>query len=270
MRLASARMRARSPRPRRCARSLPSSSVAPSFSCVPSRRRADPPVSPKAFKTGLQSGGTLRILTGGSFRLPRIPAERSESNAFFTHCCSSRRARRRPRLGPARTSEVPVHEPFGVPVRHSGGPAHGGPGHHHRQRRPAPHSRGPRPLRGRALLGHQRLPAHLRRAAPPRGPLRRSPRTAPDLPARHRHLHRELALRWLGGRRLDAPVRPCPAGRRRRTGRALLTGAAHHHLLGRAPAGPGHRPLHDRVGGRGSDRPRGGRRARPSWSRGAG
>ena len=103
---------------------------------------------------------------------------------------------------------------------------------------------------GRALLGPQRLPAHLRRPAAPRGPLRRPARPAPDLPGRHRHLHRELALRRAGRLGLDAPVRPCPPGGRRRPGRALLAGPADHHLLGRAPAGPGHRPLHHGVGRR--------------------
>ena len=41
---------------------------------------------------------------------------------------------------------------------------------------------------------------------------------------------------------------------------ALLTTV----FSGRAPAGPGHRPLHDRVGGRGSDRPGRRRRADPA------
>ena len=158
----------------------------------------------------------------------------------------------------------PGSGPLGVPLRHPDGPAHGGPGHHDRQRRPPAHPRGPRPLRRRALLGPERLPAHLRRPAAPGGPLRRPARTAPHLPGRHRHLLAELALRRVGRRRLDAPGRPCPPGRRRRPGRALLAGPADHHLLRRAPAGPGHRPLHDRVGRRGSHRPRGRRRADPA------
>ena len=123
---------------------LSPTSVAPSFSCVPSWPSGDTGQchrhqchQKQSQRTVLQSGGTLRILTGGSFRLLRIPAERSESNAFFTNCCSSDRARRRSRLRPARTPEGPAQDPFGVPVRHTGGPAHGGAGHHHRQRRPA-------------------------------------------------------------------------------------------------------------------------------------
>ena len=171
------------------------------------------------------------------------------------------RARRRSRLGPARTSEGPAQDPsvflfviltaqlmvvLDTTIVNVALPAH---------------SRGPRPLRRRALLGPQRLPAHLRRPPAPGGPVRRPARPAPHLPGRDRPLHGELALRWVRRLGLDAPVRPGPPGGRRRPGRAVLAGPPDHHLLRRAPAGPGHRPLHHRVGGRGRDRPRCRRRA---------
>ncbi len=148
-----------------------------------------------------------------------------------THPC--RAALRRPVSRPTQAPPAPPRAPIGAPLRHPHRPAHGGPRHHHRERRPAPHPAGPGLLGHRAVVGAQRLHPHLRGAAAPRGPGRRPARPAPHLPDRHRPLLAELAGRRLRHHRLDAAGRPCPSGDRRRLRRPIVAGPAHHRLPGR-------------------------------------
>ena len=80
------------------------------------------------------------------------------------------------------------------PGHHAVRPAHDHPRHDRGEHRAAAHPDRPALLRGQPVLGAERLHAHLRRPAAARRPGRRHPRPAPDVPGRHRPVHRRP--RW--------------------------------------------------------------------------
>ena len=98
-----------------------------------------------------------------------------------------------------------------------------------------------------AVLGVERLRAHLRGPAPPRCPLGRPARPAPDLHGGDRPVFLELAGRRARHRELDAPGRPRPARGGGRAGCAGGAGPPDNCLPGRGGPGKGYRVVHDRL-----------------------
>ena len=139
----------------------------------------------------LQNGGTLRILSGGSFR-------------FASQNTSGKAEVNGPSVKSPASAERVAPPPLRGSRRHPHRPADGGARRHHRQRRPAPHPAQPRLLELVAVVGAQRLRPHLRRPAPARRPIGRPARPAPDLPGRDRPVLPELA-----GRRASPPPAGC-------------------------------------------------------------
>ena len=139
-----------------------------------------------------------------------------------------------------------------------GVPAHGDPGRHHREHRPAPDPAGPRLLHHRPVVGAERLHPDLRRAPAAGGPGRRHPRPPPGVHRRDPDLHPGLVPRRPGHLGGLAAGRPRPPGGRRRHRRADRPGPDHHQLRRRPRAQPRLRGV--RGGGRGRRGPRPARR----------
>ena len=104
-----------------------------------------------------------------------------------------------------------------------------------RHHRPPPHPPRPRLLGHRALVGAERLHAHLRRAAAARRARRRPARPPPDVRRRHRPLHRSRRSRPALAQSADVAARRARRPGRRRRDRGTLHARAPDDELPRGP-----------------------------------
>lgn len=147
--------------------------------------------------------------------------------------------------------------------RHRARPADGRPRHDHREHRPAVRPGRPEHVGREPAVGHHRLHPRLRRAVAARRPGRRPRRPPDDLHDRAARLRGRLRARRGRCGTGDALRGPGPAGRVRRTARALRAVPAHHDVHRSEGPGEGLRRVRgDRRSGRG-DRAARGRPAHP-------